>query len=190
MESLIILCTGLTLSAACGFRAFVPPLAMSIAVREGNYPVAPGFEWIGSDAALTALTVATIVEILAYYVPVVDNFLDTIEIPTVLAVGTMLTAASLGDVDPLLRWSIALIAGGGSAEIVEGFTVLTRLASTTTTAGLGNPIVSTAEAMSSATLSIMAINIPIIAAIVIAIVLYFAVNKVLKHFKKPARQTE
>ena len=188
MESLIALCMGVTLSAACGFRAFVPPLAMSIAVRDGNYPIAEGFEWIGSDVALVTLSIATIIEILAYYIPVVDNFLDTIEIPTVLAVGTMLTAASLGDIDPVLRWTIALVAGGGAAEMVEGFTVLTRLASTTTTAGLGNPLVSTTEAMSSTTLSMMAINVPIIAAIVIGIVLYFAVNKIWKYFRKPRTQ--
>lgn len=188
MESLIALCMGVTLSAACGFRSFVPPLAMSIAVRDGNYPIAEGFEWIGSDVALVTLSIATIIEILAYYIPVVDNFLDMIEIPTVLAVGTMLTAASLGDIDPVLRWTIALVAGGGAAEMVEGFTVLTRLASTTTTAGLGNPLVSTTEAMSSTTLSMMAINVPIIAAIVIGIVLYFAVNKIWKYFRKPRTQ--
>ena len=190
MDSLIALCMGVTLSAACGFRAFVPPLAMSIAVREGNYPLAEGFEWIGSDVALITLTIATIVEILAYYIPVVDNFLDTIEIPTVLAVGTMLTAASLGDIDPVLRWSIALVVGGGSAEMVEGFTVLTRLGSTGMTGGLGNPIVSTTEAMSSTTLSIMAINVPFIAAIVIFVVLYFAGNKIWKYFHKPRTKIE
>jgi len=190
MESLIALCMGVTLSAACGFRAFVPPLAMSIAVREGSYPIAEGFEWIGSDVALVTLSIATIIEILAYYIPVVDNFLDTIEIPTVLAVGTMLTAASLGDIDPVLRWSIALVAGGGTAEIVEGFTVLTRLGSTATTAGLGNPLISTTEAMSSTTLSIMAINVPIVAAIVIGIVLYFAGNKIWKYFRRPRTQIQ
>jgi len=190
MESLIALCMGVTLSAACGFRAFVPPLAMSIAVREGNYPIAAGFEWIGSDVALVTLSIATIIEILAYYIPVVDNFLDTIEIPTVLAIGTMLTAASLGDIDPVLRWTIALIAGGGTAEIIEGFTVLTRLGSTGMTGGLGNPLVSTTEAMSSTTLSIMAINVPFIAAIVIFVVLYFAGNKIWKYFYKPKTKIE
>ena len=102
----------------------------------------------------------------------------------------MLTAASLGDIDPVLRWTIALIAGGGTAEIVEGFTVLTRLGSTGMTGGFGNPLVSTTEAMSSTTLSIMAINVPFIATIVIIVVLYFAGNKIWKYFYKPSTKIE
>ncbi|MGK7874093.1 MAG: DUF4126 domain-containing protein [Xenococcaceae cyanobacterium] len=185
METLLALCIGVTLSAACGFRVFIPPLVMSVGSIYGDLPLTPGFEWVGTYPAMIAFGGATAVEIVAYYIPVVDNFLDTIEIPTALAVGTMLTAATLGsEIDPVLKWTIAAIAGGGAAGIVEGFTSVTRLASTSLTGGLGNPLVSTTEALSATVLSILALLVPVLAFIVVVVVLVFGMRKVLKFLKK------
>lgn len=190
MEFLIALCIGITLSAASGFRVFIPPLAMSVAARQGDYPLASGFEWLATDAALITLSVATVVEILAYYLPIVDNFLDTIEIPTAITVGTILTAASLGDIDPVLQWTLALLAGGGAAGMVEGLTTMTRLASTTMTAGVGNPILSTMEALSSSVLSILAFFTPFITIIIILFILIVAGRKLWKFFKHKKGKTK
>ena len=52
---------GVGLSAACGFRVFVPPLAMCIAHKAGMLNFTGEFAWMGSDAvSYTHLTLPTI----------------------------------------------------------------------------------------------------------------------------------
>ena len=172
MEIILALCLGVTLSAASGFRLFLPPLALSLAALYGDLELSSGFNWVGTYPTAIALGIATVVEILAYYIPVVDNLLDTIEIPTAVAIGTLLTAANLGDVNPLLQWGLAAIAGGGTAGIIETFTAMTRVASTGMTGGTGNFLVATTEALSSGILSILALTIlPLGVALVIGLLI-------------------
>src|SRR5882724_7873827 len=140
METLLSICVGIGLSAACGFRVFVPLLVMSIAALSGHLTLADGFEWIGSYPALIAFSVATCLEIAGYYIPWVDHLLDTIATPAAIVAGTLITASMVTDMSPFLRWTLAAIAGGGAAGVVQGTTVLTRGASTLTTAGLANPM--------------------------------------------------
>ncbi|MFQ5931753.1 MAG: DUF4126 domain-containing protein, partial [Nitrospiraceae bacterium] len=87
METLLSICVGIGLSAACGFRVFVPLLVMSIASRGAHLTLAPGFEWIGTYPALLAFAIASCIEIAGYYVPWVDNLLDTIATPTAIVAG-------------------------------------------------------------------------------------------------------
>ena len=180
MEVIVALCLGVALSAACGFRVFMPALVMSLAANYGDFTLSPGLAWIGTDPAMIAFGVATIVEVLAYYIPVVDNLLDMIEIPTAIAVGTVLTAANLGDIDPVLQWSLAAIAGGGTAGIIESATSVTRLASTGMTGGIGNIVLATIEALSAAVLSILALTLPLLAAGLVVGLLVFAIAKLMK----------
>ncbi|MEO1670224.1 MAG: DUF4126 domain-containing protein [Cyanobacteria bacterium J06631_2] len=188
MEIILALCLGVTLSAASGFRLFVPPLALSLTALYGDLELSSGFSWVGTYPTAIALGIATVVEILAYYIPVVDNLLDTVEIPTAVAIGTLLTAANLGDVNPLLQWSLAAIAGGGTAGIIETFTAMTRMASTGMTGGTGNFLVATAEALSSGVLSILALTIlPIGVALVIAL-LILAIVKLPKFVQSRRRR--
>ena len=188
MEIIVALCLGITLSAASGFRIFLPPLVMSLASIYGDLELASGFQWVGTYPTAIALGIATVVEILAYYIPIVDNFLDTIEIPTAVAVGTLLTAANLGDVNPLLQWSIAAIAGGGTAGIIETFTAMTRVASTGMTAGTGNFLIATTEALSSGVLSILAIVLPFLAAAIAIGLLLTAISKFPKFIRSWKRR--
>ena len=182
MDVLLSLCLGIALSAASGFRIFIPPLAMSLAANYGDYNLSPQFEWLGTTPALIALGIATIVEVLAYYIPVVDNLLDTIELPTAVAVGTILTGANLGDVNPVLQWTIAIVAGGGTAGAIEGAAAVTRLASTGLTGGMGNILLATMEAPNSAVLSILALSLPFLAIALVIGLLIFAVTKISKFF--------
>src|SRR5438128_7363090 len=129
METLISICIGIGLSAACGFRVFVPLLVMSIASLSGHLPLAHGFEWIGSYPALIAFSVATCVEILGYYIPWLDHVLDTIASPAAVVAGTLITASLVTNVGPFWKWSLAVIAGGGAAGLVQGTTVATRAGS-------------------------------------------------------------
>src|SRR5437868_2946043 len=123
MENVLAICMGLGLAAACGFRVFVPLLVMSIAVHSGHLHVASSFDWIGSNPALITFSLATALEIGAYYVPWLDNFLDTVATPAAIIAGTVVTASMVTDVSPYLRWTLAAIAGGGLAGAVQGTTV-------------------------------------------------------------------
>jgi uncharacterized protein DUF4126 len=181
METLLSICVGIGLSAACGFRVFVPLLAMNIASLSGHLALAHGFEWIGSYPALVAFSVATCLEIGGYYIPWLDHLLDTIATPAAIIAGTLVTASVVTDLSPFLKWTLAVIAGGGAAGLVQGTTVATRAASAVTTAGLGNPLVATLELGGATITSVLAIFVPLLAITVIA---GFLVLMGLKLFRK------
>ncbi len=168
LDTLLSACLGVGLAAACGFRVFVPLLITSIAAQSGHLTLAHGFQWIGSKPALVAFAVATVLEILAYYVPWVDNLLDLIAGPAAVVAGIVITASVVADVDPLLRWTLAVIAGGGAAAATQGATTLLRHASSWATGGIGNHLVSTGEAVGSAALSTVSILAPLVAAVAVA----------------------
>ena len=142
---------GIALSATCGFRVFVPLLAVNIGTRakdadgEPLIELAAGFDWLSSDIAMIIFLVAAIFEIGGYYIPWIDNLLDTVASPAAIVAGTLITTSFI-DIDSWwLRWVLCLIAGGGAAGAVQATTVLTRASSTITTGGLGNPIVASVE---------------------------------------------
>jgi hypothetical protein len=157
---------GVGLAAACGFRVFVPMLVMGVAVRAGQLDLTEGWLWLGSWPALLAFSIASVAEIAGYYIPWVDNALDTVQTPAAVIAGIVATAASVSELHPLLQWSTAIIAGGGAAAAVQGTTVLVRGASTATTGGLGNFIVSTVELVMSFVMSVLAVVLPILAVVV------------------------
>lgn len=157
------LIVGVGLAASCGFRVFVPLLAMSLASATGHLHLAEGFEWIGSPAAMAAFGVATALEIAAYYIPAVDHLLDVVAAPAAVVAGTLATAACLDGMSPFMTWSVAAIAGGGSAATVQGLTTVTRLVSAASTGCLGNPLVATGEAGGSIALASLSLTMPLLA---------------------------
>lgn len=169
METLLSILVGVGLSAACGFRVFIPPLIISIAALSGHLTLAPGFAWMGTYPALIAFAVATVLEIAAYYVPWLDNLLDTIATPTAIVAGTVMTAAMVTNMDPFLKWTLAVIAGGGAAAVVQGSTVFARGLSTAGTGGLANPIVATVELGGSILTSILSIVVPVLALLLLVV---------------------
>ena len=180
-DVIIALSMGLGLAAASGFRVFLPPFLLSIAVRadavDVNLMDTP-FEYFDSNVAVILLGVATVAEFAAYYVPWVDNLLDSIASPAAVVAGTGMTALVLeGNTDPVIQWSLAIIAGGGVTAIVQGATVVTRGISTTLTAGFANPIVSTGENLASVILAIIAMVLPILAAVLVAVLIGVIVLK-------------
>lgn len=177
MQELLGVFIGIGLSATCGFRIFVPLLGMSIAHQAGALSFSPGFEWIGSWPATIAFGIAMIIEIAAYYIPWLDNLLDTIATPAAVVAGTIITASMVGDVSPLMRWSMAIIAGGGIAGLVQGSSVMVRGVSTASTGGLANPVVSTGELIASIFGTFISIIIPILAVILVAILVIIAARK-------------
>jgi hypothetical protein len=182
MEELLGLFIGIGLSATCGFRIFVPLLGMSIAHHAGALSFSSGFDWIGSWPATITFGVAMVIEIAGYYIPWVDNLLDTIATPAAIVAGTIATASMIGDVSPFLRWSLAIIAGGGIAGIIQGSSVLVRGASTASTAGLANPLVSTGELAASILGTLISIILPTVAVILVVLLLTF----LLRRFMRPS----
>lgn len=173
---------GLGLSAAAGLRIFVPLLVASAASLTGQLELASGFDWIGTTPALVGFAVAAAVEIVAYLVPVLDNALDAVAAPAAAVAGTILTASSIVEMSPWLRWSLAIIAGGGIAGTIHLFTGATRLTSTATTAGLANPAVSTAEAGGALGVSVLAIAAPILG-VLLALLLVFVAARTLARLR-------
>jgi len=177
METLLGLIVGVGLSAACGFRVFVPLLGMSIAALSGYITLASDFAWIGTRTALLAFSVATILEIATYYVPWVDNMMDALMTPAAVVAGTIVTASMVGDISPFLKWSLAVIAGGGVSAIVQGGTVALRAGSSGTTGGLANPMVSTIEMIGSILVTILAIVLPILCLFAVVWICYKIIHK-------------
>ena len=171
MEAILSIMMGVALSATCGFRVFVPLLAVNIGTRAQDangqplIELAGGFDWLSSDIALMVFVVATLFEIGGYYIPWIDNLLDTIASPASIVAGTVITASFITGMDPWLQWLLGVIAGGGAAGAVQAGTVVTRAGSSVTTGGLGNPIVASVEtsgAFLGSALSIVAVKFAIV----------------------------
>jgi len=112
VSALLSIATGLALAAAAGFRAFVPLLAAGLAIHFGYVEAAPGFSWLGEPVVLVALSVATLAEITAYYVPGVDHVLDMIAAPVAVAAGIVAAAGVMVGLPDWLSWLPAISAGG------------------------------------------------------------------------------
>jgi len=161
-------------------------LVMSIASLSGHLHLATSFQWIGTYPALIAFSVATCTEVAGYYIPLVDHLLDTLATPSAVVAGVLISASTITGMSPLLKWSLAIIAGGGAAGLVQGATVLARGASTATTGGLGNPIVATLELVASVVASILALVAPLLLVGLLLVSFVVLANRWLRRKPKPA----
>ncbi len=182
MDTILSIFLGIGLAASVGFRVFLPLFALSLATYFGKWDLNDSWLWIGSSTAVITLGIATLVEIGAYYMPVVDNLLDTIAIPLATIAGTAVMVSTVADLSPVITWALAIIAGGGTAAAVKSSASATRLGSTVSTAGLGNPIVTTIETGTSIIMSIVSIFLPIVA-IILVIFIFYIVFKLYKKLK-------
>jgi len=180
VQPLLGIVVGLALSTAAGLRVFVPLLLTGLAARLGYLTLTPSMSWIGSDAALVAFATATVLEVGAYYVPWLDNVLDTVATPAAITAGVISTAAVTPELSPLVRWTLAILAGGGAAGLVQMTTALLRLKSTTFTAGFGNSVVATGELVGSVVLSVLGLLAPLVAAVLVIALLVFLVRRLLR----------
>lgn len=177
METILGLCIGIGLSAACGFRVFVPLLVMSIASLLGWFEPMKGFEWLAMPSVCIAFAVATVCEVAAYYIPWVDNMLDTVATPAAMIAGTLTTmAVSSGEMSQFASWASAIIVGGGTAGAVQMSTVAVRGVSTATTGGVANPLVSTGEWIGAFLLSILSLIVPVLVVVLIIVLAIFTVR--------------
>jgi hypothetical protein len=186
-DLVVSIALGVGLAAAVGFRVFLPLLITSIATYAGYIPVSDGFAWLASPAAVIMLGVAALAEVLAYYIPGVDNLLDTIATPAALIAGTLVSAAVMADLPPLIKWTAAIIAGGGAAGITQGVTTMIRANSTLLTGGLGNPVIATAELGGATIVSLLALAVPFVALGVVILFCWFAVRTIRRLLRRGPR---
>lgn len=177
-DLMISIALGVGLAAATGMRVFLPLLVMSVAAWSGHLTLGADFQWLASLPAVVMLTVAAVLEVAAYYVPGLDHLLDVIAAPAALVAGTIAAAAVLTDLPPLVRWTAAVIAGGGAAGLTQGVTSLLRAKSTLTTGGLANPVVATGELGGALGLSLLALAAPVLALIVVIAACWIVVKLV------------
>lgn len=175
---------GIGLAAASGFRVFLPLFAVSLASYFNFIPISDTFQWISGLPSLLTLGIATLVEIFAYYIPIIDNFLDTLSVPMASLAGTLLFASQFIEINSFLMWALALIAGGGTAATISSVFSGARAISTTTTGGFGNSVVATTENAAAGLMSIISIVFPILAIIIVFFILGIIIFYGKKLFKK------
>lgn len=188
MEIVLNVLIGLGLSATCGFRVFVPLLALSIAGLSGYLQLQPSFDWIATYPALIAFSVATVLEILGYFFPYVDNLLTTISSPVAVLAGVVVSAAVIGDMSPMLKWSLAIIAGGGVATATTLISNGVHHGSTLLSGGVANPVLSGIESAGAVVMSVLAVLVPILGLIFLVIgvfLLYKVFTKIKTKLKRP-----
>ncbi len=171
-ETVISIFLGVGLAASVGFRVFLPLFALSLAAYFDVWQLNASWQWIGSLAAVITLGVATMVEIFAYFIPWVDNLLDSFAVPLAAIAGTAVMVSTVANLDPIITWSLAIIAGGGTATAIKGAGATGRLASTASTGGLGNPIIATVETGTAAVVTTASIFAPLVAAVMVIIILF------------------
>lgn len=180
MELLVSICMGIGLAAACGLRVFLPLVALSVGTKLGIVSPGEGWEWIGSTAAVAGLSAAALVEIGGYYIPWVDHALDALATPLAVVAGAFAALATMGmvtDLPPIVSHGAALLTGGAAAGAVQATSVAARAASTVTTGGVLNPLVSTIENAFSAVLSFIALVLPILAGVGLLVIAAILVRR-------------
>jgi Domain of unknown function (DUF4126) len=183
---------GIALAAATGFRVFLPMLIVSGAAYNGHLHLDDSFAWLGTPSALTMLGVAALAEVLAYYVPFVDNALDALATPAAFIAGTIVSAAVMTDVPPMVKWTAAVVAGGGVAGLTQGVTGILRAHSTVLTGGLGNSVIATAELGGAVLIPFLALAAPVAAIALVMLFLLAAirlVRRLLRTTKSPDSRT-
>ena len=167
---------GVALAAATGFRVFLPMLIVSGAAYSGHLPLDSSFAWLGTLPALIMLSVATLAEISAYYIPIIDNLLDSLATPSAFVAGTIVSAAVMVDVPPMVKWTAAVIAGGGIAGLTQAATGVLRAHSTVLTGGLGNSVIATGEFGGALLISFLALAAPAVAIALVILFLWLALR--------------
>ena len=187
LDVLVSIALGIGLAAAVGFRVFLPLLVLSAAGYTGYLPISDSFSWMATLPALVMFSVAAVIEIAAYYIPGVDNLLDAVATPAALVAGTVVAAAVMTDLPPILKWTTAVIAGGGAAGITQAVTGLLRAKSTVTTGGLGNAVIATGELGGSLLTSLLALFMPLVALAFVVLFCWVSVKFIRRLFRGTSR---
>jgi hypothetical protein len=178
IDVLIEFLLAISLSAASGFRIFVPFLIMSGSAVLGHVDLPTQFDWVETPQALGLFAIALILEMIGYSIPWFDHVLDIVATPIAMLAGTLLTGTIAPDMEPLVKWTLAIAAGGGTAGLTKILTNLLRGTSTALSGGLTNPLYALLEVAIAIALSALAIAAPIAAGVVVVGLIGFAAYRV------------
>jgi hypothetical protein len=184
IETISAVALGIGLSASAGFRVFIPLLVAGLASHFGILSLGDSFQWMSSTPALICFGVASILEVLAYYIPFVDNLIDTIATPLSVGAGTLLMTSVFPAESEWMKWVMGFIVGGGAAAAIQSGSAITRLLSSQFTAGTGNLVVSTTEGVAATGFSILSLVIPIFVAILIIVFIIIIIRTLYKRLLK------
>jgi hypothetical protein len=189
LDPVLSIMLGTGLAAATGFRVFLPMLIVSFAAYAGYLPLSEGFAWLGTPAAMLMLSVAAVLEVGAYFVPGVDNLLDFLAAPVAVIAGAIVSASTMTELPPTMKWTAAIIAGGGAAGIMHGVTAAVRAKSTVLTGGFGNSAVATVELGGALLVSLLALAAPLAAFLIVVLILWLAIH-LIRRLRRPAHRAE
>lgn len=185
METILAIAMGISLAACAGLRAFLPLLAVGVATRMNWLPIQESFHWVGSDASLITLGVATVAEVLADKVPVLDHALDTVYTFARPVAGALAAAGAFYTLPPTYALALGIILGAPLAGGLHLTRAGTRVASTATTGGLGNPVLSVAEDLTAGAGVVLALVAPLLTVVLIGALLLFGIRWVRKRRQAP-----
>jgi uncharacterized protein DUF4126 len=162
---------GIAIAAACGLRAFLPLLALSLGVRFDLVRVDHAAVWIASTPVLVTLVWATVLEIAADKVPALDHLLDLVATALRPAAAAVAAWCTFEGLHPALGIGAALVLGGGAMGLHVAKAKV-RLGSSMLTLGNANPVLSFIEDAISAGLSALALLAPIAAVVAAGMVVW------------------
>ncbi|MBJ8340567.1 MULTISPECIES: DUF4126 domain-containing protein [Antrihabitans] len=179
---------GLGLAAASGFRTFLPLLMLSGAAHFEllGIDLNSSFDWVGSTGALVALAIATVVELLADLIPVVDNVLSVVGNVTRPIAAVIAAGAVFASLDPSTAAIAGLIIGAPTALAISGAQTSLRGASTVGTAGVANPVISVLEDIVSFVLSLIAMLLPILVPVLLGLLIWGVWRLTTRFRRKPS----
>ena len=180
MDLYLKILIGLGLSAASGFRLFVPFAILSIFSISGIYNTTSTPYIFSSDLFLVIFIILSVSEVLLFYNPWIDNMLDLISTPASIFSGIIITYFVLYDTEIYLRLLISVILGGLVSLNVQLLTVKARSSTSIFSKGNGNQIVSTIENISSIFISILVLKFPLAGIFVSAIIIYLIYTFIIK----------
>ncbi|WP_313578605.1 DUF4126 domain-containing protein [Chishuiella sp.] len=166
---------GIGLVAATGFRIFLPLFIVSLLTDSGSIDlnISDNWSWIGTDTTMMILGLLAAVEIVVYYIPILDNFLDKLSVPLAAIAGIFIFKIVLPElINEYLSWVLAIVIGGGVSFFISATMTAARDVSTITTRGEGNFVISTVETLCSVILIFMSIYLPVLCFFFVLFILY------------------
>jgi hypothetical protein len=190
------LLTGLGLASAAGLNAYIPLLAMGLLGRFTHLVNLPhGWVWLENGWVLTIVAVLLAVEVVADKIPALDSVNDVVQTvvrPTaggiVFGAGTAAQTAAVTDPG-------AFVSSGQWVPIAIGVVVALAMHLTKTavrpvanvaTAGVAAPVLSTVEDFASISLVFVAILLPVLVLVVVALIAWAAVKLIRRRRRRPA----
>ncbi|MFN8093580.1 MAG: DUF4126 domain-containing protein [Vicinamibacteria bacterium] len=174
-EFLPALALAIALAASAGLRAWLPLLLAGGLARAGVLDLGPTFQFLASNKALVLFAVATVIELVGDKIPAVDHALDVLATPLRPAAGALLAASVLGTVsDPLTSIVLGTAVGAPTALVPHAAKSALRAASTATTGGLANPLLSFVEDAITLVAFALAVLVPLAVVALLGLTLYLA----------------